>query len=121
MHTLGFYHVHKGTDRDEHIRIKWENVIPGKQKKLLKRTDAHKLTDFGVGYDYDSIMHYDKRAYSKNGKVTIETLDPKYQDRIGQRKELSPGDILKMRRMYNCDDKIWKLPNSSRANNQQEI
>lgn len=104
MHTLGFHHIHRGTNRDEHLRIIWENVIPSKKKKLLKRTDADKLTNFGVAYDYDSIMHYGKKAYSKNGKVTIETMDPKFQDRIGKKRELSPGDILKIRRMYDCDE-----------------
>lgn len=103
MHLLGFYHIHKGADRDDHIRIKWENVIPDRHYKLEKRTDYDELSDFGVGYDVDSILHYSKSAFSKNGENTIETIDATQQDRIGQRTKLSVKDIERINRMYQCD------------------
>ena len=31
-------------------------------------------------------MHYRKNSFSKNGKITIKTLDPANQNVIGQRK-----------------------------------
>lgn len=104
MHVLGFYHIHKGADRDNHIKILWENIVPGKEYKLEKRTDYWALTDFGVGYDVDSILHYSKTAYSKNGKNTIETIDKSLTNRIGQRKALSKGDVERIKKMYECDD-----------------
>lgn len=103
MHTLGFYHIHKSPDRDDHIKILWENVLPGKEYKLKKRTDSWALTDFDVGYDVDSILHYPKTSFSKNGKNTIETLDQTLNDRIGQRNSLSVKDIRRINRMYKCD------------------
>lgn len=103
MHLLGFYHIHKSANRDEHIRIKWENVIPERKHKLEKRTDYEKLSDFGVGYDVDSILHYSKTSYSKNGENTIETIDATDQDRIGQRIALSVKDIERINRMYQCE------------------
>ena len=34
---------------------------------------------FGLPYDYKSIMHYQEYSSSKNGQITIETLDPSMQ------------------------------------------
>lgn len=102
VHTLGFYHIHKGADRDNHVRIIWENVIPAKKHKLLIKAGYNELTDFGVGYDYDSIMHYSGTAFSVNGKVTIETVDGSWNSRIGQRQGLSKGDVDRINRMYEC-------------------
>lgn len=104
IHALGFYHAHKRTDRDEYLKIIWENVIPGKHYKFEKRTDVEKLTDFGVGYDPFSVMHYTQDALTRNGKNTIEMIDKeKYPGAVGQRDELTQLDVLRIRRMYNCD------------------
>jgi hypothetical protein len=43
------------------------------------------------GYDYGSIMHYPRTAFSSNGQDTIVPTDPNAQ--IGQRTALSAGDI----------------------------
>ena len=29
MHALGFYHMHTVTDRDNYVRINWDNIQPG--------------------------------------------------------------------------------------------
>jgi len=43
----------------------------------------------GQPYDYESIMQYEGKAGSKNGGLTIQTLDPKYQQIIGKAEHLS--------------------------------
>lgn len=51
-------------------------------------------------YDYDSVMHYNTKDFSKNGEPTILPNVPGTV--IGQRKYLSPIDILEIQRFYNC-------------------
>ena len=104
MHALGFYHMHKRTDRDNYLKIYWENVLPDLAHKLEKRTDDELLTDFGIGYDPESIMHYSRLAFTKNGNITIETIDGLLNDKLGQREELSDGDVLRIRKMFKCDE-----------------
>ncbi|CAB3255414.1 unnamed protein product [Arctia plantaginis] len=45
-------------------------------------------------------MHYDEKAFSKNGQKTI--IPKKEGAKIGQREGLSEGDIIKLNRMYKC-------------------
>jgi len=47
-------------------------------------------------------MHYGKKAFSKNGGITIQTLDPSKQDIIGKRSGVSVGDIQLVKEMYGC-------------------
>jgi Astacin (Peptidase family M12A) len=103
LHLLGFNHFHKSPVRDNHVRIVWENVKPGYENKFDKRS-SKELTDFGTGYDFDSLVHPSNTTYSKNGKITIETADPKDSVNMGQRKKLSDGDIMRINRMYKCDE-----------------
>ena len=51
-------------------------------------------------YDYESVMHYRRNAFSKNGRDTITTLDPTKQNVIGQRGGLSTIDIEELNAVY---------------------
>ena len=61
-----------------------------------------------VKYDYMSIMHYGKDYFSKltpdkmGYMTTIETLDGKYTDKIGQRKQVTAADAAKVNILYGC-------------------
>jgi hypothetical protein len=46
---------------------------PG-QEHNFDKYDANTITNFGVPYDYDSVMHYDAYAFSANGQPTITPL-----------------------------------------------
>ncbi|XP_047540445.1 zinc metalloproteinase nas-4-like [Vanessa atalanta] len=100
LHTLGFYHMQSTYDRDDFVEIVWENIKSGVEHNFAKYT-VDTVTDFGVQYDYDSVMHYPETAFTKNGNKTIIPL--KENVKIGQRKGLSERDILKLNKMY-CED-----------------
>ncbi|KAK6726498.1 hypothetical protein RB195_004679 [Necator americanus] len=59
--------------------------------------------NYGTPYDYLSIMRYGKNAFAKPGTITLETLDPDYQDLIGKAKLPSKNDYKKICRIYNCN------------------
>jgi hypothetical protein len=108
VHLLGFHHLHRSPERDNFIKIAWENVKTEKFYDLNIHEDRE-LSDFGVGYDYESILHKNSRKFSKNGERTILPIDPQFNDVIGQRNRLSEGDITKINRMYKCDERENEL------------
>lgn len=93
-HAVGLWHEQSRADRDSFLTVRLENVYDGYQHNF----DQHILdgTDLGE-YDYGSIMHYPRDAFSKNGQDTIETKGG--QD-IGQRTGLSPADIAAVQTLY---------------------
>ncbi|XP_075151240.1 seminal metalloprotease 1-like [Haematobia irritans] len=99
LHALGFYHQHMSYDRDDYITIHWENITPG-QETFFRKLDNLTVTNYGFAYDYGSIMHYAKKAFSVNNLPTITPHDSSAT--IGQRVALSSIDIGKLNAMYNC-------------------
>ena len=53
--------------------------------------------DKSHGYDYDSIMHYGPKAFSKNGRNTITARNG---HPIGQIQRLSAIDVAQAKTMY---------------------
>ncbi|XP_068628628.1 uncharacterized protein [Battus philenor] len=99
LHTLGFYHMQSSPDRDDYIDVMWENILKPARHNFRKY-NMFAVSDFGVGYDYESVLHYSKKAFSSNGQ---DTLVPKEKGvEIGQRIGLSDKDTQKLNKMY-CD------------------
>jgi len=93
-HAVGLWHEQSREDRDQFIRILWENIEDGKEHNF----NQHITDGDDVGsYDYGSMMHYSATAFSKNGDPTIETLNG---EAIGQRTALSNGDVQAVNYMY---------------------
>lgn len=91
-HAIGLWHEQSAERRDESVQIIWENIDPDS----LHNFDQHITDGDDIGnYDYCSIMHYPRTAFSVNGKDTIVPLYPIFGDcyDIGQRIGLSEGDI----------------------------
>uniref|UniRef100_A0A7E4VUC2 Metalloendopeptidase n=1 Tax=Panagrellus redivivus TaxID=6233 RepID=A0A7E4VUC2_PANRE len=101
MHSVGFWHEHSRIDRDDYIRIKWENVLSGMRSQFDVISGALQDT-LGEEYDYKSIMHYASNAFSKNGQNTIETTVDGFTDVIGSAVELSDMDVVKINKLYAC-------------------
>lgn len=91
-------HEQNREDRDNAVRINWNNVKPGTnanfEKAATGTTDA-----FGVPYDLGSVLHYSANAFSVNGQPTITALSGNSAN-MGQRRGFSQGDISKVNRMY---------------------
>uniref|UniRef100_A0A3B3TWR4 Metalloendopeptidase n=1 Tax=Poecilia latipinna TaxID=48699 RepID=A0A3B3TWR4_9TELE len=83
LHTLGFYHKHTRSDRDQFVKIHWENIKKCKKKK--KKT--WKIIS--------------PRIDDSSGAVTFTPVpDPNVP--IGQRSGLSDIDILRVNELYKC-------------------
>ncbi len=84
-HAAGFGHEHNRADRDNYVKIHFNNIKSGLEHNFEKG-----YFDHGT-YDYGSIMHYGSRAFSDGLKKTITK---KNGDKIKeQREKLSHGDI----------------------------
>ncbi|WNM61897.1 Dot/Icm T4SS effector Zinc-dependent metalloprotease LegP [Candidatus Nitrospira neomarina] len=104
-HAVGLWHEQSREDRDLFVTINWQNIQSGMAAQFNQHiTDGD---DWGT-YDYGSIMHYPRTAFSKNGQETITPIDPNAQ--IGQRNGLSPGDTAAVRAMYPGCYKVPKSP-----------
>ncbi|CAH8637514.1 unnamed protein product [Schistosoma margrebowiei] len=101
-HVIGFWHEHTRPDRDDHVDILLDNVVEG-QDFNFKKMDPGEVNSLGEPYDYSSIMHYAKGTFAKANKD--ETIRPKAccpRPPIGQRIQLSPGDIRQTNKLYLC-------------------
>ncbi|XP_069805658.1 embryonic protein UVS.2-like [Dendropsophus ebraccatus] len=97
-HALGFQHEHMRSDRDDYITVMYENISPDEWYNFAI-TDTNNLD---LPYDYGSVMHYDRYSFSSNGQPAIVPKpDPNVP--IGQRDGLSPLDVAKINRLYECD------------------
>lgn len=100
LHALGFYHQQSASDRDEYVEIMWENIEPGHENNFNIQNSSV-ITDYGVEYDTESIMHYSRKAFSKNGQDTIVPIQNISQ--LGQRNGFTDKDIKKLNTMYKDD------------------
>jgi len=99
-HALGFFHEQSRPDRDNYVTINWKNIQKGMQSNFKKYSYGD-LNDQGMAYDYDSIMHYPKDAFTK--WPWQQSIVPKQRGaKIGNRKHLSEGDIAEMNKYYDC-------------------
>ena len=107
LHALGMWHEQSRPDRDDYIRVIFDNIQEGYRFTFQKR-NSFQIDYHGEGYDYGSIMHYSLSAFNKrSGLRTIEVINyAEYiwqkQPNIGQGKALSSSDITQINRMYNC-------------------
>ena len=99
-HAIGFYHEHNRPDRDDYIDIIYDNIWDGFKSQFYKHQPGQTNT-LGLGYDFQSVMHYRRTAASKNGSDTIRPKDPSVTS-IGSSQQLTHLDIAKTNALYNC-------------------
>ncbi|CAF3379468.1 unnamed protein product, partial [Rotaria sp. Silwood2] len=110
LHTLGFFHEQSRPDRDSYVRVNWQN-IPSNVANNFEKYDNTVVNTLNTPYDYASVMHYEKTAFSNTSSPSIEPLQPNIK--IGQRYKLSPTDIQEIRLFYNCSATGPTLPSTT--------
>nr|QBH70096.1 CreM12-ShK3 [Colubraria reticulata] len=109
-HTIGLIHEHQRPQRDGYIRVNYYAVGStsiGSLTKYAKGSD----NKHGLEYDYNSIMHYGKTAFSEDWVTqTIFTRDPTQEDAIGMAMKPSFIDAKLVNLMYNCQDRCQSPP-----------
>jgi len=99
LHLLGFWHEQSRPDRDDYLTIVYANIQAGQEHNFNKYATNAVDTQKTL-YDYNSLMHYDNKAFSSNNLPTIIPKDS--SAKIGQRNGLSAIDIQEVRLYYKC-------------------
>jgi len=74
VHALGFTHEQNRHDRDEFVRIHWDNIKEEYHENFRLRSEEEAAT-YGIPYDYNSIMHYSDTAWAIDKEYyTIEPI-----------------------------------------------
>ena len=111
-HALGLEHEHTRPDRDAHVRVNWERIVPEKRHNF---DTAPPDTRFLGDYDLESIMHYGGYNFSSDGGATLEPLDPVAGARMGQRESPSAGDVAAVAQLYASDLSLAVQTDDERA------
>jgi len=131
MHSLGFQHEQTRPDRDDYLTVDWVHTQLDAASQHWKKswtledlTAATRcttsgvsqetanfdncvgsaiVTDYGVGYDFNSIMHYSLTSFrlSDWGENVLNPKDPNITSAGGT--VLSSSDILRLQRAYGCE------------------
>ncbi|XP_073703907.1 meprin A subunit beta-like [Garra rufa] len=112
LHALGFWHEELRYDRDDYVTINFKNIITGKESSFNKYYKNMSTTQ-DTPYDYYSLMHYDKNAFSNGNGSTIITKRPEFQDVIGQLLDMSEYDVIELNKLYKCNSSISFLDHCS--------
>jgi hypothetical protein len=106
-HALGFFHQQNHPNRDQYVTIKSINIAFDVEYSF-RILDSIEGTSFNTPYDFDFIMHYPSNVFAKTGTLTIVRNDGVNGGNIAENKNLSVGDITRIRRMYKCEESTDK-------------
>ncbi|XP_055349084.1 hatching enzyme 1.2-like [Paramacrobiotus metropolitanus] len=112
-HAIGFWHEQSRSDRDSYVEINWNNIAQSNQHNFNKYA-ASSITTSGTGYDFGSIMHYEKNAFAISSNVwTIRPKSPWQNTQLGQNNGLSATDIQEINSIYKLCATTWYESNYS--------
>lgn len=94
--------MHSATERDDYVEIVWDKIQNGTANNFV-RYESNVISNYGVEYDYGSVMHYPTVAFSTDGSPTIVPLRSLNGAIMGQRTELSSNDVTRLNNAY-CQD-----------------
>ncbi|XP_043206645.1 zinc metalloproteinase nas-7-like [Amphibalanus amphitrite] len=112
MHTAGFWHEHQRPDRDQFVRVLWDNIKPRHRRADYGRRLWEELGEGSwLGpYDFRSILHYSGRGSAVDS--TKPTMVARQGGvKLGGNGNLTDIDIWKINTQYHC----WQRPSSRQA------
>ncbi|XP_064648331.1 astacin-like metalloprotease toxin 3 [Lineus longissimus] len=113
-HVLGLKHEHQRGDRDTHVTVNYANIQKGSSSAFDKFDNSDYLV---TAYDLRSVMHYDRRAFSKDYSnlytITAKVAADNAKIRFVKLKLPSYLDIKKINEAYNCKGSHCKIACSS--------
>lgn len=105
-HAMGFGHEQNRPDRDQYIKIRWENIPERKKHNFQKYSDA-KVDSLNSSYDYKSFMQYSKKSFGVNDSVTLDPIKPDIFQ-LGQRVGFTDSDQFQAMKLYRCNGKTTR-------------
>ncbi|XP_042351991.1 low choriolytic enzyme-like [Plectropomus leopardus] len=96
LHALGFNHEQCRSDRDQHIRVLLQNIIKGQAYNFNKINTLNQ----GTPYDYGSVMHYGRLAFSKDNQSPTMVAVPNPKAVFGTARQMSQNDINRINLLY---------------------
>ncbi|KAF2352485.1 Peptidase M12A [Trinorchestia longiramus] len=104
-HALGLFHEQARWGREEYIQILWKNM---RLSELYN--NFPKITEnYGVPYDYSSIMHYGMLEFSNSGRSVLVTTNQMAQGLLFLNEELSHMDKKLVNIQYSCIGECTEL------------
>ncbi|XP_077490873.1 astacin-like metalloprotease toxin 5 isoform X2 [Amblyomma americanum] len=101
LHALGFHHEHTRPDRDDHLNVKLDNVIPTYRNQFEKRKWSSEAVV--SPFDISSVMEYGSDAFARSkSQPTILTKDGQRIIDVYEKKELSYWDFKRVNDFYDC-------------------
>ena len=109
-HAIGLWHEHSRSDRGQFIDILFDNILDTKEQNF--GINIKISTD--IKYDIGSLMHYGPYSFAKpqqgrdlptvrvRENAPWESCDDPAE--MGQRKEISNKDSLRVQLLYNCGE-----------------
>lgn len=98
-HAIGFVHEQSRPDRDDYLEINTQNIIPNRVSNFNKYSYAF-INNYGVEYDYYSVMHYGPKVYIYIYCTVIFFVIPWYNHIVHCQSKVK--DTLSL-------DRTWKL------------
>ena len=91
--------MQSATERDEYVQIEFDKITAGTEHNF-NTYGFDVITNYEVEYDYGSVMHYSKTAFSRDGSDTIIALKDLNGEVMGQRLRMSNKDIARLNSAY---------------------
>ncbi|VDL73214.1 unnamed protein product [Nippostrongylus brasiliensis] len=108
-HTLGILHTMCRADRDQHVTVNVDNIAEGFEFDFLVQP-GHELVNYGLPYEYGSIMHYGEMAGKKDPmKPVLVPKEENHRETMGSQ-ILSFYDFKLINMHYFCDQKCQSSP-----------